>query len=173
MPYVAVFIRGAVEPQRFDLRDSNVFGRAGDNGICVDDPNVSRRHCTLARGSGGEWVLTDLGSTNGTWLDAARVRRYALKDGETFYIGDTRIVFHADQRFEHRPADPHEARSASMVLESCEASLVAAAAGNLMRRLPEPRATVAGPCPRADDKMPLAFRRPPATPMVSLTITSQ
>ncbi len=173
MAYVAVYATEAdPEPQRFELNECAVFGRSSGNDVWVDDPNVSRQHCKLERVD-GRWMLFDLGSTNGTWLDAARVRRYALKDGETFYIGDTRIVFHTDQRFEHRPADPHEARSASMVLESCEASLVAAAAGNLMRRLPEPRATVAGPCPRADDKMPLAFRRPPATPMVSLTITSQ
>src|SRR5688500_13319343 len=168
MPYVAVFIRGAVEPQRFDLRDSNVFGRAGDNGICVDDPNVSRRHCTLARGSGGEWVLTDLDSTNGTWLDAARVRRYALRDGETFYIGDARVVFHADRWIEHRPADPHEAVSAAQVISQSRKLADTRTRDVSKRPLPSPRATIArrGQYRQAKGLQSLAFRRAPAMPIV-------
>ena len=167
MAYVAVFTSGA-EPQRIELRESNVFGRSGDNGVCVDDPNVSRRHCKLERVSGGEWVLTDLGSTNGTWLDAARVGRYALRDGETFYIGDARVVFHADRWIEHRPADPHEALSVAQVLTTSRALAETRPLDASTRALPTPRATVAkrGQYRQAKGPRSLAFRRAPAMPIV-------
>jgi pSer/pThr/pTyr-binding forkhead associated (FHA) protein len=167
MPYVAVFIPGAPEPQRFDLRESNVLGRAPANEIVVDDPNVSRRHCKLAR-DGNRWVLTDLGSTNGTWLDAARVKRYALRDGEAFYIGDARVVFHVDRFIEHRPADPNEALSVAQVLTTSRALADTATPDLTKRALPTPGATVArrGQYRSAQGPSSLAFRRAPAMPIV-------
>jgi pSer/pThr/pTyr-binding forkhead associated (FHA) protein len=173
MPYVAVFIPGAAEPQRYELRESNVFGRSADSAVCVDDPNVSRRHCKLER-AGNRWVLTDLDSTNGTWLDAARVKRYALRDGETFYIGDARVVFHADRWIEHRPTDPHEALSVAQVLATSRALATSQALADTTacdmskRALPTPGATVAkrGQYRKAQGPRSLAFRRPPAMPIV-------
>ena len=168
MPYAAVYTNGAAEPQRYELRESTVFGRSGDNGVCVDDPNVSRRHCKLERASGGEWILTDLDSTNGTWLDAARVRRYALRDGETFYIGDARVVFHTDRWIEHRPADPHEAVSAAQVFIPSRKLADACTRDVAKRPLPSPRATIArrGQYRRVKGQQSLAFRRAPAMPIV-------
>ena len=167
MPYVAVFISGAAEPQRYELRESNVFGRSGDSAVCVDDPNVSRRHCKLER-AGNRWVLTDLGSTNGTWLDAARVKRYALRDGETFYIGDARVVFHADRWIEHRLADPHEALSVAQVLSTSRGLADTHACDMSKRALPTPGVTVAkrGQYRKAQGPRSLAFRRAPAMPIV-------
>ena len=171
MPYVAVFAPGAAEPQRYPLSESNAFGRSSDNDVCIDDANVSRRHCTVERVD-GRWVLRDLGSTNGTWLDAARVKRYALRDGETFYVGDARVVFHIDPYIEHRPIDPNEAQELSKVLEQkrapAAALLPASASVQPRRPLPNPRATIVtrqrarhGPPSR-----PLAFKRAPAMPLV-------
>jgi pSer/pThr/pTyr-binding forkhead associated (FHA) protein len=172
MPYVAVFAPGAGEPRRYPLSDATVsFGRSSGNDVCIDDPNVSRRHCTLSRAD-GRWVLHDLGSTNGTWLDAARVKRYALRDGETFYVGDARVVFHIDQYVEHRPLDPNEAQELAKVLEQkrarVEAILSHALCPSSRRTLPQPRATVVTRHRphRAAPLKSLAFQRPPAMPLV-------
>jgi pSer/pThr/pTyr-binding forkhead associated (FHA) protein len=167
MPYVAVFTTGAAEPQRFELRESNVLGRSPANEIFVDDPNVSRRHCLLKR-AGGNWLLSDLGSTNGTWLDAARVRRYRLRDGETFYIGDARVVFHADRWIEHRPADPNEALSVAQIVKTSRSMADTQLLSAPQRELPTPRATVAkrGQYRPAQGPRSLAFRRAPAMPIV-------
>jgi pSer/pThr/pTyr-binding forkhead associated (FHA) protein len=170
MPYVAIFARGA-EPQRYPLGETTVFGRSSDVDVRVDDPNVSRRHCKLER-LDGSWVLSDLGSTNGTWLDAARVKRYALRDGESFYLGDARVVFHADLYIEHRPVDPNEAHELSRVLEQKRArmeTVVPAGSGGTMRRaLPCARATVVTRerVKRTGAAKSLAFQRPPAMPLV-------
>ena len=47
-------------------------GRSRQCDVIVDDPNVSRQHAEV-RPRGGSWVLTDLGSTNGSRLNGRRV----------------------------------------------------------------------------------------------------
>jgi pSer/pThr/pTyr-binding forkhead associated (FHA) protein len=167
MAYVVIFNRSR-ELQRIELGESNTFGRSSSCDIWIDDLNVSRRHCKVERTKSG-WMLLDLDSTNGTWLEAARVRRYTLRDGETFYIGDARIVFHADQWIENRPADPTEAMEASRVMAKIDANAETTVTGGNGRPLPNPAATVASDsrAPRRHDPAnPVPFRRPPARPIV-------
>jgi pSer/pThr/pTyr-binding forkhead associated (FHA) protein len=59
---------------------SNVLGRAGD--IVLDDPRVSRRHCQIDLADGTVRV-SDLGSTNGTWVNGDR-----LVEGEPRALGN-------------------------------------------------------------------------------------
>ena len=54
-----------------------VVGRGGGADVVVADQRVSRRHALLRLDTDG-WVLEDAGSTNGTWLDGARVGRVAV-----------------------------------------------------------------------------------------------
>jgi pSer/pThr/pTyr-binding forkhead associated (FHA) protein/NADPH-dependent 2,4-dienoyl-CoA reductase/sulfur reductase-like enzyme len=69
----------------FALRDSgSTLGRDSACEVQLEDLTVSRRHATLDQ-SGGEWVIRDIGSTNGTWVNDERVpphevRRVALGD---------------------------------------------------------------------------------------------
>lgn len=74
------------------LAPGMTIGRAPECELHVEDPAVSRRHCTL------DWVfvgyqVTDLGSTNGTWVNDVRVSRYVLGDGDILTVGTTRLVF--------------------------------------------------------------------------------
>jgi pSer/pThr/pTyr-binding forkhead associated (FHA) protein len=63
-----------------------VIGRRGAD-LDVDDRGVSRAHARISRGAEGGWTLTDLGSTNGTFLNGVRVRSAALRDGDEIRIG--------------------------------------------------------------------------------------
>jgi hypothetical protein len=72
------------------------IGRSRDCEIVVDDANVSRRHAEL-RQRGGSWVLTDLGSTNGTRLDGRRIERpEPLEPGDRIEVGASVIIFDLD-----------------------------------------------------------------------------
>jgi pSer/pThr/pTyr-binding forkhead associated (FHA) protein len=63
--------------------------REGD--LLLDDSLVSGRHCqVIARGV--EWVLQDLGSTNGTTVDGRLVREVVLKPGCELSVGSTRMI---------------------------------------------------------------------------------
>lgn len=70
-----------------------VLGRAPDVDFTLEDSNASRRHSrVLAEGDG--YVIEDLGSRNGTWVNGARVvQRQALRDGDVVRIGGTEMIF--------------------------------------------------------------------------------
>lgn len=50
------------------------IGRAPDSTLVLDDDYASTNHCRVYS-AGGEWVVEDLNSTNGTWLDRTRITR--------------------------------------------------------------------------------------------------
>jgi len=68
-----------------------VLGRQQGCDVIVRDPRASRRHAELRLLSGGQVLLRDLGSANGTWVDGARVAEAFLGDGEELTIGDVRL----------------------------------------------------------------------------------
>ena len=64
------------------------FGRLPDCTITFDDPNVSREHAEI-RPDGGGFVLTDLGSTNGTRVNGSPITTHRLTDGDRVTFGGT------------------------------------------------------------------------------------
>ncbi len=72
--------------------------RIGVDPLCdlvLSDPTASRRHCEIeVRASG--FLLQDLGSTNGTYVDELRVREVYLEDGVQVQVGNSLLVFHAE-----------------------------------------------------------------------------
>ena len=60
---------------------------------CLTDPTVSRKHAEISRTSEG-FLLQDLGSTNGTFLDGVRVDRAYLKAESTITVGKSILQFH-------------------------------------------------------------------------------
>jgi FhaA, N-terminal domain/FHA domain len=70
------------------------FGRLPECTISFDDSNVSRQHAEI-RPEGDGFVLTDLGSTNGTKVNGARVTRHRLVDGDRITFGATDVEFRA------------------------------------------------------------------------------
>lgn len=70
------------------------LGRLDDCTISFHDPNVSRRHAEI-RPDGTGFVLVDLGSTNGTFVNGARVTQHRLVDGDRIGVGATVLDFRA------------------------------------------------------------------------------
>ncbi|MGA5462462.1 FHA domain-containing protein [Mycobacterium sp. NPDC050041] len=63
------------------------IGRIPPARILVNDPRISSRHARVDALS-GHWVLTDLGSTNGTYVDGHRIGTTAITDGMTVHLGN-------------------------------------------------------------------------------------
>ena len=86
-------------PIRHSLEGAAVsIGRASDCSIPIKDRYLSRKHAEIIA-VGNTWVLKDLGSANGTYLNGSRVERdEALKPGDRIRLGDTEIVFEATER---------------------------------------------------------------------------
>ena len=68
------------------------IGRLPECDIVLSDPNVSRRHAEVRR-RGNDFVVVDLGSTNGTKVNGAGVRERVLLDGDEITVGGTHIRF--------------------------------------------------------------------------------
>jgi pSer/pThr/pTyr-binding forkhead associated (FHA) protein len=70
------------------------IGRQAECDVVLEDTNVSRRHAEVRR-QGDEYVLVDLGSTNGSKVNGTRVKQQALSDGDEITLGKTLIRFEA------------------------------------------------------------------------------
>ena len=69
------------------------LGRSRQCDVVLDDANVSRRHAEI-RPRGGSWVLTDLGSTNGSCLNGRRIDSpEVVKPGDEIELGTSQIRF--------------------------------------------------------------------------------
>lgn len=69
------------------------LGRSRQCDVVLSDPNVSRQHAEL-RPRGGSWVLTDLGSTNGSRINGHPVERSeVVRPGDEIELGATILTF--------------------------------------------------------------------------------
>ncbi|MDR0593856.1 MAG: FHA domain-containing protein [Bifidobacteriaceae bacterium] len=88
-----VVLRGPNVGSRFLLdADSTSAGRSTRSDIFLDDVTVSRRHATFDR-DGASFMVRDLGSLNGTYVNRERVDRALLKAGDEVQIGKYRLTF--------------------------------------------------------------------------------
>lgn len=82
-----------IDGQRYLLTGPvTVIGRGSEADIIVDDAGVSRRHLEIRVTEGGV-IATDMGSTNGSFVEGHRIEAATLVDGNTMTIGRTRILF--------------------------------------------------------------------------------
>ncbi len=87
-------IIGPDGPQERDLATVNSLGRHPNNSIQLLDRIVSKEHCIVEL-RGSRWVLRDLGSLNGTYVNEQRVAGESfLSHGDQIALGNTRAVFH-------------------------------------------------------------------------------
>lgn len=111
------------EIDRRELVGPVVIGRALDCSLAVHDALLSRRHCSLERFA-NEWVVKDLASKNGTFVNNQLIQSHLLRDGDIVRFGKTRLFFRTgefvpatDQQGVSkllRPLDPREAMAATM-----------------------------------------------------------
>ncbi len=82
-----------LEPQPLDDGDI-LIGRGSHCAIRVMTHYVSREHARVAN-VGGQYILEDLGSRNGVFVNSVRVERHALENDDLITIGDTQFRFRA------------------------------------------------------------------------------
>ena len=86
-------LQGPDKGRRFELPDQPALVGRESRALPLSDNTVSRRHAELVPGDDG-WVLRDLGSSNGTYINGLRVtNRYQLKLGDQIRVGRTLMVF--------------------------------------------------------------------------------
>lgn len=82
-----------IDGQRYHLTGpTTVAGRGSEADIVVDDTGVSRQHVRFEVTEFGT-ILTDLGSTNGTFVEDQRIKEVTLLDGNAITIGRTTMMY--------------------------------------------------------------------------------
>ena len=90
-------LQGPDKGRRFELPDEPVLIGRDSRQLPITDQTVSRRHAELLP-SDGDWVLRDLGSSNGSYINGGRVdNRQTLKLGDQVRVGRTLMVFGAQR----------------------------------------------------------------------------
>jgi pSer/pThr/pTyr-binding forkhead associated (FHA) protein len=81
------------------------IGRNPGNDILIENVGVSRRHAVI-RWAGGQAVVEDLGSANGTFVNGLRVTRQPLKDGDEILVLKHRLLFRQPKERSSVKAEP-------------------------------------------------------------------
>jgi PAS domain S-box-containing protein len=94
----------------------HVLGRGSEVDIRIDDHGVSRRHARVLRTPEGACHVTDLGSTNGTYLNGMSVTSAELREGDRLQIGTGTVFrFSTREQLEPREEQLRQALSAARV----------------------------------------------------------
>ena len=93
MPQIEVMSATRSWRIEFDAPRTTI-GKAEENDVALpDDPTASRLHAVFEQFSAG-WCVTDLGSSNGTWVNGERIwSARPLRHGDELRIGQTRLTF--------------------------------------------------------------------------------
>lgn len=94
MPFVLTIAQGLLRGQSFQFDAPEVtIGRGAENSVVLNEAGVSRLHARIRR-QGGQWVLLDNGSANGTELNGVAIQRASpLRGGDKIGVGTTLFEF--------------------------------------------------------------------------------
>ncbi|MEM6296127.1 MAG: adenylate/guanylate cyclase domain-containing protein [Myxococcota bacterium] len=84
-------------PSEYLLTAFNTIGRHPDNTVQVLDRIVSKEHCRITRGPQGGYILRDVGSLNGCFVNGTRVNEAKLASGDELKLGNTVLRFEDDE----------------------------------------------------------------------------
>jgi pSer/pThr/pTyr-binding forkhead associated (FHA) protein len=94
-----IITSGGTEGKVYELPDVSTIGRLQANEITVIDTKISRRNSKLTR-LGDGFIIEDLQSSNGTFVNGSRIKRVRLRNGDEITVG--KVTF----RFEPGPSKP-------------------------------------------------------------------
>lgn len=106
--YALRFISGKYQGGEFPLLQEReiVIGRSSELDMVLVEDMVSRKHAKITT-SGGQLVIQDMGSTNGTFVNGEKIRKTRLKEGDRILIGTSILKVIAGSA---SPVSPSEAR---------------------------------------------------------------
>ena len=85
--------------QSFGLsQDVFTIGRSEDCNLCIPDPTISGKHCTLKRQENGTYVLQDHESTNGSRVNGMRVQAQKLANSDILQLGGVELLFETTEK---------------------------------------------------------------------------
>jgi pSer/pThr/pTyr-binding forkhead associated (FHA) protein len=167
MPKLVLLFEGRVlKETAVSLTVPVTIGRLPDNTIAIDNSAVSSRHVRVAR-EGPQFVVEDLGSTNGTFVNGDKVTKRALRHGDTILVGKHKLFFDrmGDAEFDAPDLPPSDMPDfgGTVILDADQQQrLLAAAQARILARSASAVATAAAETPAT----PVAVAAAPKKPVV-------
>ncbi|TSC31955.1 FHA domain-containing protein [Corallococcus sp. Z5C101001] len=108
-----VYNPGQSDELTYPLGDATItIGRADDQAICIPHRSLSRQHARI-ESADGRFIVTDLQSKNGTFVNGVQIRRKELRPGDTLTLGELVFLLTRDPPPGVAPGRPGEPSGAS------------------------------------------------------------
>jgi pSer/pThr/pTyr-binding forkhead associated (FHA) protein len=109
-------------------------GRKADNDIVIDNPAISGHHCKISL-QGGTYMVEDLDSTNGTFVNEKRIKQSGLHDNDVVGLAKHALVFVEDKPAPAAPppaptVEPPKGDATMMISPAKQAEMLAASSAN-------------------------------------------
>jgi signal transduction histidine kinase/pSer/pThr/pTyr-binding forkhead associated (FHA) protein len=139
-----LILQGPDKGRRFELPDAPALVGRDSGQLPLTDNTVSRRHCELLP-SDGAWIVRDLGSSNGTYVNGARVNiRSTLKVGDQVRVGRTLMVFGAQPGVSRTSGNNVTLSGAESGMDSAIMASIPSSEDSMVLAVPEPAAAAMG-----------------------------
>jgi len=89
---VLICIEGELDPSEIQLGENTSMGRSPSNDIVLKEAKVSRQHAAI-NFLHGDYVLVDLKSSNGVFVNGQKIEEHTLKDGDEISVGSFRLLY--------------------------------------------------------------------------------
>ena len=133
-------LQGPDKGRRFELPDEPALVGRESRSLPLTDNTVSRRHAELLPDNGA-WVLKDLGSSNGSYVNGARVTtRHSLKLGDQIRVGRTLMVFGTQPGVSRTSGGNVKLTGAEAGMDSAIIAAVPSNEDSMVLAVPEPAA---------------------------------
>ena len=76
--------------------DVYTIGRTEDQNVCLPDSTVSSKHCELIKSEDGNYIVQDLGSSNGTRINGVKIVEQQLAHSDILQVGGIEIMYHCE-----------------------------------------------------------------------------
>ncbi len=137
-----IVLQGPDKGRTLQTTDDVVLIGRGSSQVPLTDQTVSRRHAEL-KIEAGNWVLSDLGSANGTYVNGVRIAKTTrLKHGDQIRVGATLLVYTGDESVQqfsgaNIPQDVVRLDAGSLTAESSVVATVPASEDSVVLAAPE------------------------------------
>ena len=138
-----LIIQGPDKGRRFELPDTTTLVGRDSRQLPLTDNTVSRRHCELVPDD-GEWLVRDIASSNGTFVNGVKVKeRLYLKVGDQVRVGRTLMVFGAAPGVSRSSSVNVSLSGEESGMDSAIMHTVASSDDSVVLAVPEPAAAAA------------------------------
>jgi two-component system response regulator HydG len=119
MPAELVVVNGSCAGMRHDLTKGDFFiGRSPSSKVVINEPEVSWRHCQIRR-EGGRFLISDLRSATGTYVNGMRSAERWLSDRDQIGVGRTILMFRSGEEVKEERVEPGTSDVKPVLLASC------------------------------------------------------